>query len=126
VLVQDALERAAVHIQTARGIGNIAAALFEHALDVFPAHAFRRHGVFRWRRQRVGFRGKKRGFYRIGVHRLCQIIHRAKLHAFHGGCDIAIGSHDHDAHGRFARIQIFHHRKAVAIFKAKVDQRVIR
>ena len=48
-LRQDALQRAAVHVQAARGFRHVLAAEFVDALDVFPAHAVGRHRIFRRR-----------------------------------------------------------------------------
>jgi hypothetical protein len=52
-LGQDALERAAVHVQPPRGFGHVAVALLVDALDVLPPHPVGRHRVLGRRRQRV-------------------------------------------------------------------------
>src|SRR6476661_7188235 len=46
-LGEDALERAAVHVETARRLRHVALAQFIDALDVLPAHAVRRHRMLR-------------------------------------------------------------------------------
>src|SRR2546423_3717148 len=45
-LGQDALQRAAVHVETPRGLRDVAVAQLVDALDVLPAHAIGRHGIF--------------------------------------------------------------------------------
>src|SRR6476619_197023 len=46
-LGEDALQGAAVHVEPARGFRDVAAAQFVDALNVLPAHAIRRHRIFR-------------------------------------------------------------------------------
>ena len=46
-LGQNPLQGAAVHVEPARGFGNVAAAEFVDALDVLPPHAVGRHRIFR-------------------------------------------------------------------------------
>src|ERR1700760_3680809 len=50
-LGQDPLQGPAVHVEPARRLRDVAIAHFIDALDVFPAHAVRRHRVLR----RLGF-----------------------------------------------------------------------
>ena len=93
-LGQDALQRAAVHVEPARRLRDVAVAHFIDALDVLPAHAIRRHRVLRW----LGFLRtgrQQRCDNVVGVGRLGQVIDRAHLHRGHGGGDIAIaGEHN--------------------------------
>src|SRR3954470_8814263 len=55
-LVQDPLQRPAVHVEAPRGLRDVAAALLEHALDVLPAYPVRRHRIMGRRGQ-----GQSRG-----------------------------------------------------------------
>ena len=45
-LGQNALQRAAVHVELARGLRHVALAGFVDALDMLPAHAVGRHRMF--------------------------------------------------------------------------------
>jgi len=46
LLGQNALERAAMHVEAARGLGDVAAAELVDALDVLPAHPIGRPSDF--------------------------------------------------------------------------------
>src|SRR5262249_36581992 len=46
-LGQNALQRAAVHVEAARRLGDVAPAKLVDALDVLPTHPIGRHRIFR-------------------------------------------------------------------------------
>src|SRR4051812_7339948 len=56
VLAQDTLQGAAVHVEPARGFRDVAVALLEDPLNVFPAHPVGRHRVGGRRRQLAAMR----------------------------------------------------------------------
>src|ERR1700727_1511889 len=90
---EDALQRAAVHVEAARGLRNIAAAQFVDALDMLPAHAVRRHRIFRRLDLPVVEREQRRGDV-VGIDRLGAIIDRAEFYRVDGGGDIAVAGED--------------------------------
>jgi hypothetical protein len=91
---QDALQRAPVYVEPARGLGDVAAAQLVDALDVLPAHPIGRHRVLR----RIGLAAvgrEQRIDDVVGVGRLCKVVDRAELHGVDHGRDIAVaGQHD--------------------------------
>src|SRR5579859_3504207 len=94
VLRQDALQGAAMHLEAPRGLGNVALAQFEDALDMLPAHPVGRHRVFR-RLRRLALERQQRALDRVGVGRFWQIVDRARLYRRDRGGDVAIaGEHD--------------------------------
>ena len=85
-----------MHVEAARGLGDVAAAEFVDALDVLPAHPIGRHRIFR----RLGLAALEREQRRdhvVGVHRLGEIVDRAEFHRIHGGGDVAVAGEDDGA-----------------------------
>src|SRR5260370_29024269 len=75
VLAQHPLQRAAVHLEAAGGLRDVAVALLENALDMLPAHAVGRHRIGGRRGAGGGSRGgggrrPGRGARRWGVLRV--------------------------------------------------------
>jgi hypothetical protein len=93
---QDALQRAAVHVEATRGLGNVVAAEFVDALDVFPANAVSRHRVFWWFRFFIG-RREQRFDDVFGIGRFGEIIERASFDCGDCGGDGAVSGQHHDA-----------------------------
>jgi len=122
VLDQDALQRAAMHVEAARSFGNITAAQFENALDVLPADPRGRHRIFRWLDFFVVEGEQSRGDI-VGIHRLCQIIDRAELHRIHRGRDIAVASENNGACLRAALFHRRNHIEAVAVPEPHINHR---
>src|SRR5690606_25770218 len=85
-LGEDALQGAAMHLQPARGFGNIAVAEFENPLDMFPAHALGRHRLVR-RRRVGGIADFQRPIDVICIGGFGQVIGRTGLHGRNGGRD---------------------------------------
>ncbi|CCC96996.1 protein of unknown function [Azospirillum baldaniorum] len=122
VLVQDALQGAAVHLQPAGGFGDVAVALLEHALDVLPPHAVGGHRVFRRGGQRAAV-GQQGGFHGVGVRRLRQIVHRAGLHRGDRRGDVAVAGQHDDAGVGAGVAQGLDHVQAAAVGQPQVDHR---
>src|SRR5579864_4482028 len=119
---EDALQGAAMHVEAARGFRNVAAAQFVDTLDVLPAHAVRRHRIFRRLDLSVVER-EQRGSDVVGIDRLGEIIDRAELYRIHRGGDVAVAGEDDGARFRPA---LFHRRnnvEAIAVAKPHIDHR---
>src|SRR5690606_39810865 len=83
VLGQHSLKGAAVHAQLARGLGNVAIALFVNPLDVLPAQAIDTHGMFRWRWQ-TAFLGHQGRLDLVGIRGLGQVDRKStRLNSSH-------------------------------------------
>ena len=116
---QNPLQGAAVHVEPPGGFGDVAVAHFVDALDVFPAHAVRRHRIFRRGSLGLGIR-QQRGDDFIGIRRLGKIIERAELHGGDGGGDVAVaGQHDGAGVGALA-LQRRHHVEPVAVAQPQI------
>src|SRR5215831_2097134 len=78
-LGEDPLQRAAVHVEAARSLGNVAAAQLVDALDVFPAHTIGRHWML-GRRRLAPVDGEQRIDDVVGIGGLGEIVHHTELH----------------------------------------------
>jgi len=100
VLVELALQRAAVHFQRARGGRDVAVVLVQHFLDVFPFEP--RHGQrFGADFERgIGLVAQQRGEDLVGVRGFREVVPCAEAHRLDRGGDAGItGEHD-DGRGR--------------------------
>src|SRR5476651_632353 len=120
VLAQDALQGAAMHVQTPRRLRDVAVALLEHALDMLPAHAVGRHRIAGRRRQLAAMR-VQRLLDRIGVGRLGEIVDGAFLHGGHRGRDVAVAGQHDDADVGPRLAERLHQLEAVAVAQPQVE-----
>ena len=120
VLSEDALQRAPMHLEAAGGFRNVAVAYFVNALDMLPAHTIGGHRIFR-RLDLFVVDGEQGRSDIIGVDRLGEIIHRAKLHRVHRGSDIALAGEDDGTGFGPTLLNARYNVKTVAIAKAHVD-----
>src|SRR6185437_1203265 len=121
-LRQDALQRAAVHVEPARRFRNIAAAQLINTLDVLPAHAIGRHRIF-WRIDSFVVEGEQGRGHIVSIDRLGQIIDRPEFDRGDRSRDVAVAGEDDGARFRPA---LFHRRnniEAVAVGQPHVDNR---
>src|SRR5882724_5140406 len=120
VLAQDALQGAAMHVETARRLRHVAVALFEDALDVLPAHAVGRHRIAGRRRQLAAVRGQ-RLLDGVGIGRLGEIVDRAFLNGGDGGGDVAVAGQHDDADVGPRLAQRTHEFQSVAVAQPEVE-----
>src|SRR5262249_30150586 len=73
---QDALQRAAVHVEPARRLGHVAVAQLINPLDMLPANAVSGHRVLGWWRFFIG-RSQQRVRDLVRIRRPCQGVDRA-------------------------------------------------
>ena len=116
------LQGAAVHVEPARGFRNVAAAQFIDALDVFPAHAVRRHRIFR-RPNLLMVDRQERGRDVVGIDRLGEKVHRAELHRIHGGGDIAVAGENDGARFRAPFLDGRDDVEPMAVAEPHIDDR---
>jgi hypothetical protein len=108
-LGEDALQRAPVHVEAARGFRDVPIAQFVNALDMLPADAVGRHWIFRRLDLSAVEREQGRGNI-IGVDRLGEIVNGAELYRVHRGSDVALARENDGA--RF-RTPLLHRRNNV-------------
>jgi hypothetical protein len=124
-LGEDALQRAAMHVQAPRRFAHVAVAQLVDPLDMLPPDAVGRHRVFR-RRRHLLLLGEKGGGDVVGVGGFRQVVRRADLDRGHGRRDGAVTGQDDDpAIGAFLA-QGFDHVETVAILEPQVDHRIGR
>src|SRR5262245_42751930 len=88
------LERAAVDPEHPRGLGDVAVAFAQDALDVLVLQASERWRLEAWRirgRFRAGIERRENA---IGVARLVEVVARAEAHRFHRGGDAPVARQD--------------------------------
>src|SRR6516165_5906853 len=115
-LGQDALERAAMHVEAAGGLRDVAAAELVDALDVLPTHPIGRHRIF-WRLGSAALEREQRRDNVVGVHRLGEIIDRAELHRDYGGCDVAVAGEDDGAGIGTTALERADHVETIAVLE---------
>ena len=120
MLAQDPLQGAPVHVEAARRLRDVAIALLEHALDVFPAHAVGGHRVAGRRRQLATVRGQ-RLLDGVGVRRLGEIVDGPFLHRGDGGGDVAVAGEHDDADVGPRLAQRTHQFESIAVAQPEVE-----
>src|SRR5262245_54749700 len=90
---QDALQRAAVHVEPARRLGHVAVAQLINPLDMLPANAVSGHWVLGWWRFFIG-RSQQRIGDLVRIGRLGQVVDGAKLNGGDGRGDVAVAGED--------------------------------
>src|SRR6202047_5445647 len=119
---QNALQRAPVHVETARRFRDIAAAKLVNPLNMLPPHPVGRHWIF-WEFGRIVAGGHESIENFVGIDWLGQIIESPELYGGHGGSDIAIAGQDDAPRVRTLRLQFADHIEPVAVGKPHVDDR---
>src|SRR5438552_1448549 len=120
VLRQDALQRAAVHLETPRGFRDVALAQLEDALDMLPAHPVGRHRVLGGFR-RLALAREQRALDRVGIGRFRQVIERPGFDRSDRGRDVAIAGEDDDARARPALAQGADDVEAATVAETQID-----
>src|SRR3954451_595620 len=118
-LGQNTLQRAAMHVEPPRGLGDVTVAHLIDPLNVLPTHAIGRHRIAR-RLGLLGAAGKQCRYHIVGVGRFRQVIHRAHLHRGHGGGDVAVAGQHDSARVRTLALQRRHYVKAVAVAEPQI------
>ena len=119
-LGEDALQGAAVHVETTRGFRNVTTAQFVDALDVLPAHAVRRHRILRRLDLPVVERQQRRNDV-VGIDRLGEVIDGAEFDRIHRGRDVAVAGEDDGARFRPALLHGRYDIEPVAVAEPHVD-----
>ena len=109
-----------MHAKTACRLRNIMIAKLIYPLDMLPADAIRRHGIFRW----IGSFARPREqrlFYIIGVSGFRKVVDGAGFYRGNRRCDVAVtGQHDNATVFPFVA-DLINDLEAVTIFEAQVD-----
>ncbi len=111
-----------MHPQPSCRFGNIAAAIREDSVQVFPFHSIQRRNILRRIRRRTEFQQSPGANFGIGW--FCQVINRPGSHCFNRVRDGAVSRQNDNSRALVERSERFDEIQSAATGHPHIDQRI--